>query len=343
MKKKWRLLFFLLGLAGIAILLIESDPATFDWSSFFSVNLIYLFIAIIGLWVVIYLLHTLCYKVILLDESKKVRFSSMMKIVTSGFALNNVTPAGLVGGEPYRIMELRRFVSTERATSSTLTFTLFYVFGHLALWVTGVALYLVLGCPGDLWLTISLCVVGGLFLAGILWFFIARKNGFVMPVMKLLSKLPLVKKPILKLLEKKEASFIEIDDNIREFRTHRYHFYAAFLLEYVSRLLEATEYFIILYFLGANLHLYEGIVVMALASLVGNLLFIIPMQAGSREGGMALALSFFNIDGGFGVQTGIIYRVRDLLFTAVGIFLVLFERHKNKTSEETPEVTETKE
>ena len=56
--------------------------------------------------------------------------------------------------------------------------------------------------------------------------------------------------------------------------------------------------------------------------LIGNLLFIVPMQAGTREGGMAIALGILNISLGTGVMGGIIYRIRELVCTAIGILLI---------------------
>ena len=101
-------------------------------------------------------------------------------------------------------------------------------------------------------------------------------------------------------------------------------------MEYVTRLLESAEYFLIYLFLGINIHFTGGILVLTFASLIGNLLFMIPMQAGTREGGIVLALACL----GFGMETavmgGLIYRVRDLICIAVGIILILIGGKKKQ-------------
>ena len=52
------------------------------------------------------------------------------------------------------------------------------------------------------------------------------------------------------------------------------------------------------------------------------------MQAGSREGGLALAVAFLGIDSGYGVQGALLYRVRDFICIVVGIALIMFDKKK---------------
>jgi len=341
MKFKYKLIFFAIGLAGIGILLWRADLPNVNWSLVFSLDSLALLGILIGLWVFIYVIHAICYKVILAEEAKKINFLSMWKICAAGFALNNVTPAGLVGGEPYRIMELRRYCSTEKSASSTLTFSLLYTFGHIMLWITTaivVAVRMIMGLEVTLWVAILVLVSGALFLGLFLVFILCRKNGFAYPVMRFIAKLPLLRKKMTKVVEKNKDSYIEIDDNIREFRNSPVRFIIALSLQYFTRLLEAFEYFLLFWFFARNFgitaHFIDGIMIMGIASLIGNILFIIPMQAATREGGMTLALGFIvtakDAINDIAVGIGLLYRIREFIFIVVGIILVLVGKRGKK-------------
>ena len=337
MKFKYRIIFFLIGLAGIGLMVWQTDFSNTDWNKLIEPEVLILFAEIIGVWIGIYILHAISYKIIMCEDSKKVHMHSMFRICAAGFALNNVTPAGLVGGEPYRIMALRRYVSTERAAASTLTFSILYAIGHFLLWVSGIIVYMALGFPGDTWVTVLLMVSGGVLLIVVVLFFVFRKIGFAYPVMRFLAKIPLIKRKLAPFVEKKKDSYIAIDDNIREFRRKTWRFISVLTLQYGTRLLEAFEYYLIISYLSTTpVTYFDGLLVMVTASLVGNLLFVIPMQAGSREGGTKIALAFLGIDQGIFGMLAIIYRIRELLFITFGIVLVLMGRKYKKWQPETP-------
>lgn len=330
MKLRYRVIFFVIGLIGMGIMLWQSD---IDGKAFvdniLTPKVLLFFLGLLGLWLVIYIIHTICYFVILGSESKKIPFFSLLKICVTGFALNSVTPAGLVGGEPYRIMALKKYCSTEKASSSTLTFSLFYIVGHVAIWFTGAVVYFLSGFSGETVIDVLLIITTVGTAIFLFLFFISKRRGLVRPFMGFLTKLPFIKKPLMKVYEKNEKSYIEIDDNIKAFRATRLRFWTVFSLQYVSRVLECVEYFLIFLYLGQNINIFGGVLLLTMASLIGNLVFLIPMQAGSREGGMAMALAFLGIDSSAGAQGGLIYRIRDFVCIVFGIILIMFERKKS--------------
>ena len=164
--------------------------------------------------------------------------------------------------------------------------------------------------------------------------------------MKFLAKLPILKKKLPAVVEKHKDSYIEIDENIKQFRTTPLRFILVTFLQYVTRVLEGLEYFAILYyFTGGAGTLIDGILIMGVASLVGNLLWIIPMQTSTREFGMVLALSFLTCIAGLpldelAVQIGLVYRVREFLFILFGISLVMFGKKGKKFPEKPKDIEE---
>ena len=323
MKKHYKTIFFFIGVAGIVLLALKANPDKLEWKELFTPWLPLLFAGLLILWALIYAIHAEAYRLIAGGSASGIRRLEMYRICITGFALNNVTPLGLAGGEPYRILELKNYMSTEKATSATITFSLMYIMGHVLLWITGITIYAVLGFPGDTAVTVLLMVSAAVLLAVCVYFFGFRKKALVVPAFRFFSKLPVVGKKAMQYMDKNAQSFSDIDRCYAEFHENRKLFFIVICMEYLTRLLEGAEYFLIYLYLGFNVHMTGGILILSLASLIGNLLFIIPMQAGTREGGMAIALGILNISPGTGVMGGIIYRIRELVCTAAGIILIL--------------------
>lgn len=338
-KKYYKFIFLLIGIVGIAAMIISNDPANTDWSLFVEKKFLLLLLECFGVWIVIYILHTLTYKIILKDEAKKIDFPHLMKITVTGFALNNVTPAGLVGGEPYRIMELKKFVSTEKSASATFSFTILYAVGHLLLWDAGFIAYLSYGLPGSTAIDILMIATGTFNIVATFCLIFLRIN-MVCPVMKFLTKLPIIGKKLVPMYENNKQKYIEIDNLINEFRKDWFRFVLVLLIQFGTRLLEAFEYYIIiLYFLnGAKDFAYiEGLMVMASCSLIGNLIFFVPMQTGTRESGLQISLNFLfedSIASALFFPVGAVYRFREITCTMIGLIMVAATRRNKKLIKE---------
>ena len=144
MKSKYRNIFLLFGIVAIVVMLCTFDM---DYSELWQ-NLLKAgrwFPAIVLLWVFIYLFNALAWYVIIRDgRDCPVSFWRIYKLTISGFALNYATPMGLMGGEPYRIMELTPYVGASRATSSVILYAMMHIFTHINFWFFSIFLYLAL-------------------------------------------------------------------------------------------------------------------------------------------------------------------------------------------------------
>ncbi len=319
----WNKIFFAVGVAGVIVMLMSTDFSGVDWSGT-VLRLMPLWLpSLLCLWGAAYALHALGYGIIMGWRGKGVPFTQLLRVTISGFALNHVTPVGLVGGEFYRIMEMKPRLGTEKAVATTLTFTVMNTFSHVMFWFTGAVLYLVSGCPGDWWVTAGVVLMALACGAGIVLFLRYCKRGLVVSLMKLLSKLPLVGEKIVALIEKKIDQFEEIDRDMEAFYQRKADFIVTTLIEYAARLLEAAEFWLIFLALDLNVPFIYCVVALSCASLVGNLLAFIPMQIGTREMGLALAMSWVGLASPLSLTASIMSRIREILYTAAGTLMML--------------------
>ena len=110
MKKKHQNIFFLFGIAVLILMVSQLD---FNEVIDGLTRAGYWFVAVIALWMFLYIFNTAAWYVIIHNNKQHtgdpkttadVGFWWLYRITVSGFALNYATPGGLMGGEPYRIM-----------------------------------------------------------------------------------------------------------------------------------------------------------------------------------------------------------------------------------------------
>ncbi|MBQ6716677.1 MAG: flippase-like domain-containing protein [Clostridia bacterium] len=324
-RKRYPVFFFAVGVLGVILLLAKTDLNSIDWSGILSTIYIWL-PALIALWAVIYLLHSAAYASIMGKDSKKIPFFQLFKVVISGFAINHVTPVGMVGGEPYRIMELKPYIGTEKATAATLTFTIMHTFSHFMYWLTGAIVFLFMyffsvgAFPAIIAIIIALL---GIFLCAM--FLKSGKNGLALYTLTLLSRIPLLGKPFARLIENKRETLESIDREMSLFRVRKRDFFATTIIEFLTRMLEPVEFYIIFRLLGVDISYFACVVALACASLLGNLMFFVPMQVGSREAGLALALSWSSVASPFGVTASLLARLREIFYIALGVIAMLIK------------------
>ena len=64
----------------------------------------------------------------------------------------------------------------------------------------------------------------------------------------------------------------------------------------------------------------------SIQSLVGNLLFFMPMQMGSREGGIVIVFGILSLPLAYGVYVSLCKRIRELFWILVGVVLIKINR-----------------
>lgn len=329
MKKKYQNLFFLFGIVMLAVMLTQLDYRQV-WDGLKSAG--YWFFAVVVLWVFLYMFNTATWYIIIKsgsNEPTKINFFWLYKITVSGFALNYTTPCGLMGGEPYRVMSLSPKIGPERASSSVILYAMTHIFSHFLFWILSILIYL-LTEPLNFFMGIILTSAGAFCLLGV-WFFIkGYRKGMAVRLMNLLKHIPGAKKWTRGFVERHKEQLDTIDSQIAALHNqNRKSFVSAVLLELACRFCSAFEIMFILLVLTADVSFAQCVLILAFTSLFANLLFFIPLQLGGREGGFIMSTAGLALSASAGIFVALIVRIRELIWTAIGLLLINLEK-KNK-------------
>ena len=329
MSRKFQNSFFVFGLVVLVIMMTQLDYAEV-WRGLQRAG--YWFLAVVGLWVVLYAINTASWYLIIRqgrkESGKQKAFSFMWlyKVTVSGFALNYATPGGLMGGEAYRIMELAPKIGMERASSSVILYVMTHIFSHFWFWLLSVVvcLFTVTLTPAVcliLFLTTMFCLLG-------LWFFMkGYKNALAVRLANCLSRLPWIGKWAKGMVESHSEQLETIDRQIAALHEQNPRtFVAAVALELACRFISSFEIMFVLLVVMPEVSYWSCVVMLAFTSLFANLLFFIPLQLGGREGGFMMSASGLAITASNGIFVALIVRLRELFWTALGLLLIKMER-----------------
>ena len=325
MKKKYQNAFLIFGLVVLAIMVSQLDFKEV-WEGVRRAG--YWFLAVVVLWLFLYCFNTTAWWLIIRSQGEKqgVGFLWLYKTTVSGFALNYATPGGLMGGEPYKIMSLSPRIGTERATSSVILHTMTHIFSHFWFWLLSCILYVCI-LPVNVPMALLLAGVAAFCLTA-LWFFLkGYKKGIAFSGMRLLSHIPFVKKWAARFIDNHKEQLHTIDMQIAALHGQsRGTFFCAVLLELSCRIVSALEIFFILLVIMPSANYLHCILILAFTSLFANMLFFIPLQLGGREGGFLMSANGLGMTASAGIFVALLVRLRELIWTAIGLLLIKFDR-----------------
>lgn len=325
MSARVRNFFFFVGIVCVVVMIVSFDLSL----AAITENIVragrWFFVAC-ALWMLIYTINAFSWYTIIHDGAStgRIAFWRVWKYTVTGFALNTVTPVGLMGSEPYRIMELRPYVGIERATSSTLLYVMMHIFSHFWYWLIAVVIYVVsyfqeitLGYALLLATTTLVCS------AGIYLFVRGYRSGFTFSALRLLARFPFIGKWAERFSLEQRETLQQIDRQISQLHSARRRtFYLSLACELLARILSSYELVIFLYIFGIKASLADGILMLGFTSLFANALFFLPMQMGAREGGFTMAAAGLAIGSGIGLSVGLLIRLREIVCTIVGLLLM---------------------
>ena len=331
MKKKYQNGFFLFGLLVLIIMASQLDFRQ-AWDGIRHAG--YWFVGVLVLWAFLYIINTASWYLIIntigdehgVCRKCKVGFWWLYKITVSAFALNYATPGGLMGGEPYRIMSLSPKIGGQRASSCVILFVMTHIYSHFWFWFLSVPLYVLTQKMTPL-SYILLPIIAAISLLAI-WFFLrGYKRGIAMTGMKLLSHFPMVKKWAQPYIENNREKLAEVDQQIAALHNlNPRTFKTAVILELLCRLASTFEIYFILLVIMPEVTIPQCILIYSFTTLFANMLFFMPLQLGGREGGFLMSTEGLSMTANAGIFVALLVRVRELVWTAIGLLLIKFDK-----------------
>ena len=324
MNKKYQNAFFAFGIAVLVIMVTQLDFEQV-WQGLRHAG--YWFLAVLALWAFLYVFNTSAWYLIINAGGKPgVKFWWLYKITISGFALNYATPGGLMGGEPYRIMELAPKIGTERASSSVILYAMTHIFSHFWFCFVSIILY-VATQPVNVFMGMLLTATMAFCLLGLWFFIIGYRKGLANRAMNLLRHLPFIKKWAQPFLDKHREQLDTIDRQIAALHSQSPgRFVVAVLLELVCRILSAFEVYFILLVINPGISYVQCILIIAFTTLFANMLFFMPLQLVGREGGFLMSTTRLGVSARGGIFVALIVRIRELVWTGIGLLLIKFDK-----------------
>lgn len=320
-------IFFILGALALGIMIysiglnnILRDMKETGWW----------YLPIIGMWVFIYLINTLSLYIILRDgseETKSVGFFRLFKLTISGFAINYITPFGLMGGEPYKIIELQPQLGIQKATSSVLLSTMMHFVAHFFFWMVSIPLLLFLVPVLSDSVEIGIIISTGTTFLLLLWAYRVYTRGGVNRALIIASRLPLIGKKIRAYRESNQEKINKMDELISDlYKNRKKDFFISLSLEFFARILICVEVILMMQAIKQPITFGQSVLIESLQSLISNLFFFMPMQMGAREGGFVVVYGILSIPLAYGVFVSLCKRIRELFWTVVGVVLIKISR-----------------
>lgn len=332
MRRSTRLILLLVGATLVALMI---------WKTGLGVLLAglrssaWVVAALIPLWTAVYFLNAIAWRMLTSDGGKALPLLQAFRVTLIAFAVNYATPLMSFGGEPLKVVAATPWLGHRRAVGSVVAFRLLHALAH----VIG---FLVALIPAWFLLPHTPLVVGLLAAVGLLQLVLAlfllsrHREGMAIQLLHLIRRIPFLRR-LAQALEARTPALHEIDEHLTAVYTRApRRFYAALTVETFARFLTLSEHWIILYGLGLGSDPARALVIGSFSSLVINALSFLPLELGSKEGGLYLIFKWMGFAPGLGLQASLLGRIRELITIGIGMGLIWTVRDATTPALPTP-------
>lgn len=285
-----------------------------------------------------YVLYTAAWRTFLHRLSDGIGFYELFRIKVAGEAINTLTPANFIGGDPMRIYLLKKnFPVSEGAASVVVDRTLHSIAVLLTVMLGIVVAFLTLdhlsanikyGVP--IVLTIALAFMG--------FVLVHQRRGLFGILMELCRRFRIRRE----FSERTVRRFMELDSHIVDFYESNHRgFLLALGCHVVGRLLGVVEIYVIGRAVSDEFTLFAALMLAALAPMINAVFAFIPGAIGVMEGAYSGVLYLLHLDPAIGITIQIARRLRAAFWIGLGLyFMGSRERRKVWNDEEILEQVE---
>jgi len=304
------------GLVLLGVVLAEIDLSAL----FERVRLIGWGLAVVvGLYFLAFLIDSYTWQLTVADMPLGARWLyRTWKVRMVGEVFNSVVPAGSMGGEPVKVVLLKRYygIGYQEGTASIILAKTINMLALVAFLIAGYALMTTSAA-----LPLSFQIVGGAGLAalgvGTGLFFLAQRFRISSLTGGWLSRWPAAAR-----LRAFLHHIHDMDDRLVRFYTrHRGRFVVALALAFANWVLGALEIYYTLLFLEHPVSMTEAWIIEAAAQLVRAGVFFIPAGIGAQEGTFLLVCAAITGSPVLGVAVAMVRRFREILWILWGVLL----------------------
>lgn len=312
MKKKLKVASLGVGLAFLAMLVYKVGAGTI-MHQIGDLGWMALPIFVTGvLWNILY---TVAWQVFLRGHGGSISFWDLFRIKLAGEAINTVTPANFLGGDPVRIYLLKKYYRwTAGAASVVVDRTLHAMASTLAIIIgTSMAFWRLDTIPNNI--KVGLPIVIFTFVLFVAFIFLNQRQGFFTFLMDAARRLRIKRDFSSDTIQRCR----EMDKDISQFYLKNSEgFWMAFLLHFSGRVLGIVEIYLIAITVYPDFTFMEAWILGAVSPIINTIFTFIPGAIGVLEGASAGALMIMGIPASVGITIQLVRRVRQAIWIALG-------------------------